>query len=156
NCIGSSLARESDGVLYTHAGPEIGVASTKAYTAQLMMFYILALKLAAVRKTLSPLVFKKFTQQLVAIPKQLEKILKRRSSIQKIRADKCNVIAVGTEGDKDIKRHSDYVLEIPATDGLLSPLLVVLPLQFLAYYIAVKRGNDVDQPRNLAKSVTVE
>ncbi len=235
NVIGSSIVRESDGVLYTHAGPEIGVASTKAYTAQLMMFYILALRLAAARKTISPAGAKKFIAELKRIPLLYKDILKKKAHVQKaaeanshfgcflflgrnvnypsalegalklkeisyipaegyaagemkhgpialideyravvciapqshvyekmasnmqeIRARKGNIIAIATQGDKEIKRHADFVLDIPKAHELLTPLLVALPLQLLAYYIAVKRGNDVDQPRNLAKSVTVE
>ena len=78
------------------------------------------------------------------------------SNMQEIRARKGNVIAIATRGDREIKSNADFVIEVPATSELLSPLLVVLPLQMLAYFIAVKRGCDVDQPRNLAKSVTVE
>ncbi len=235
NVIGSSIVRESDGVLYTHAGPEIGVASTKAYTAQLMMFYILALKLAAARKTIAPKLAKSLMADLKRMPLLYKDILKKKAHVQKaaeanshfgcflflgrninfpsalegalklkeisyipaegyaagemkhgpialideyravvciapqshvyekmasnmqeIRARKGNIIAIATQGDKEIKRHADYVLDIPKAHELLTPLLVALPLQLLAYYIAVKRGNDVDQPRNLAKSVTVE
>ena len=78
------------------------------------------------------------------------------SNIQEIRARKGNVIAIATRGDKEIKANADFVIDVPATPELLSPLAVALPLQMLAYFIAVKRGCDVDQPRNLAKSVTVE
>ena len=235
NVIGSSLAREADGILYTHAGAEIGVASTKAYTAQLMMFYILALKLAAARKVLNSVQIKKLISQLKKIPAMCRDILaqkntiakvaeanshfgcflflgrninypsalegalklkeisyipaegyaagemkhgpialideyravvcvapqshvydKMASNIQEIKARKGNVIAVATAGDKEIYKHADYVVEVPRVDELLSPLVVALPLQLMAYFIAVKRGNDVDQPRNLAKSVTVE
>ena len=235
NVIGSSLTRESDGVLYTHAGPEIGVASTKAYTAQLMMFYLLSLKLAQVRRSLPASQQKKLIKNLQSIPKLYREILKKKttivkiaqanshfgcflylgrnvnyptalegalklkeisyipaegyaagemkhgpialideyravvciavrshvyekmiSNIQEIRARKGNVIVVATQGDQKIAHHADYVIEVPFIDELLSPLLTVVPLQLVAYYIAVKRGNDVDQPRNLAKSVTVE
>jgi len=235
NVIGSSLARESDGVLYTHAGPEIGVASTKAYTAQLMMFYLLALKLAYVRHSAPAARLKKLIKNLQHIPNLYKDLLKKKatilkiaeanshfgcflylgrninyptalegalklkeisyipaegyaagemkhgpialideyravvcvalashvyekmiSNIQEIRARKGNVIAIATEGDKEIAHHSHYVIEVPAVEELLTPLLAIIPLQLIAYYIAVKRGNDVDQPRNLAKSVTVE
>jgi len=235
NVVGSSLAREADGILYTYAGQEIGVASTKAYSAQLMMFYLLALKLAQVRKSLSPKEIKGLVGQLLHIPSLYREILKDMNNIQKIaeanshfgcflylgrhvnfpsamegalklkeisyipaegyaagemkhgpialideyravvcinpqshvyekmssnmqeiRARKGNVIAIATRGDKEIKVNADFVIEIPAINELLSPLLVALPLQMLAYFIAVKRGCDVDQPRNLAKSVTVE
>jgi len=235
NVVGSSLAREADGILYTYAGQEIGVASTKAYSAQLMMFYLLALKIAETRKCLSPKELKDIIHQLTLIPSLYRKVLKEvqhiqkvaeanshfgcflflgrhvnfpsamegalklkeisyipaegyaagemkhgpialideyravvcinpkshvyekmSSNIQEIRARKGNVIAVATKGDREIKANADFVIEVPATPELLSPLLVVLPLQMLAYFIAVKRGCDVDQPRNLAKSVTVE
>jgi len=235
NVVGSSLARESEGVLYTYAGQEIGVASTKAYSAQLMMFYLLALKLSQARKSLAPKVSNELIRQLLHIPSLYREILKdmhniqkiaeanshfgcflflgrhinfpsamegalklkeisyipaegyaagemkhgpialideyravvcinpqshvyekMSSNIQEIRARKGNVIALATQGDLEIKANADFVIEVPAAHELLSPLLVVLPLQMLAYFIAVKRGCDVDQPRNLAKSVTVE
>ncbi|MDO8675385.1 MAG: glutamine--fructose-6-phosphate transaminase (isomerizing) [Candidatus Omnitrophota bacterium] len=235
NVIGSSLARESDGVLYTHAGPEIGVASTKAYTAQLMMLYLLALKMASVRRALAPKDIQRLLREMSRVPALCRGLLKQKalvrkvaeanshfgcflylgrnvnypsalegalklkeisyipaegyaagemkhgpialideyravvciapashvyekmaSNIQEIRARKGNIIAVVTAGDKDIRDHVDFVLEIPAIEETLSPLLAAIPLQLLAYFIAVKRGCDVDQPRNLAKSVTVE
>lgn len=234
NVIGSSLVREADGVLYTHAGPEIGVASTKAYTAQLFMLYLLAIKFGALKnfpvKRLNQIVaqLKKIPAQHRAIlahkekvaviakknshfgcflflgrnvdyPSALEGALKLKeisyipaegyaagemkhgpialideyravvciatqsdiyekmiSNIQEIRARQGKIIAIATEGDTHIKSHVSYVIHVPKTDPLLSPLLAVLPLQLLAYYVAVKRGCDVDQPRNLAKSVTVE
>ena len=235
NVVGSSLAREADGILYTYAGQEIGVASTKAYSAQLMMFYLLALKLAQARKSLTSKESSALISQLLRIPALYREILKdmqniqriaeanshfgcflflgrhvnypsamegalklkeisyipaegyaagemkhgpialideyravvcinpqshvyekMSSNIQEIRARKGNVIAIATRGDKEIKANADFVIEVPPSLELLSPLLVVLPLQMLAYFIAVKRGCDVDQPRNLAKSVTVE
>ena len=235
NVVGSSLAREADGILYTYAGPEIGVASTKAYSAQLMMFYLIALKLAQIRKTLPPGEVKDFLGQLARIPSLYKEILKNThhiqkiaeanshfgcflflgrhvnypsalegalklkeisyipaegyaagemkhgpialideyravvcinpqshvyekmaSNIQEIRARKGNVIAIATHGDAQIRHNADFVVEVPLTHELLTPLTVILPLQLLAYFIAVKRGCDVDQPRNLAKSVTVE
>lgn len=235
NVIGSSLARESDGVLYTHAGPEIGVASTKAYTAQLMMFYLFALKLAQVRHGSSPAKLKKIIKDLQKVPGLYKELLKKKatilkiaeanshfgcflylgrninyptalegalklkeisyipaegyaagemkhgpialideyravvcvalashvyekmiSNIQEIRARKGNVIVIATEGDREIAHHAHYVIEVPRIDDILTPLMAIVPLQLIAYYIAVKRGNDVDQPRNLAKSVTVE
>ena len=93
---------------------------------------------------------------VVCIAPQSALYEKMASNIQEIRARKGSVIAVLTEGDKDIGSYADFVLTVPAIDELFSPLVVVLPLQLLAYYVAVKRGCDVDQPRNLAKSVTVE
>jgi glucosamine--fructose-6-phosphate aminotransferase (isomerizing) len=235
NVVGSSLARESDGILYTYAGQEIGVASTKAYTAQLMMVILLALKLGQARKKLSskqsaeiirhlvriPALYREVLKDLnhvqkiaeanshfgcflflgrhVNYPSALEGALKLKeisyipaegyaagemkhgpialideyravvcinpeshvhekmfSNIQEVRARRANVIAIVTRGDQRIKSNADYVIETPKTLELLSPLLMALPLQMLAYFIAVRRGCDVDQPRNLAKSVTVE
>ncbi|OGX42478.1 MAG: glutamine--fructose-6-phosphate aminotransferase [Omnitrophica WOR_2 bacterium RIFCSPLOWO2_12_FULL_50_9] len=235
NVLGSSLARESDGVLYTYAGPEIGVASTKAYTAQLCMLYLLAMKLAAVHKGLPRQKFLALRHHLGEIPLLYEGILKNKNTIvavakanshfgcflflgrninypsalegalklkeisyipaegyaagemkhgpialideyravvcvapqsptyekmisnmQEIRARKGKIIAIATEGDKTIVRHAHQTIYVPATHELLTPLVVALPLQLLAYYIAVRLGCDVDQPRNLAKSVTVE
>jgi len=235
NVIGSSLARESDGVLYTHAGPEIGVASTKAYTAQLGMLYLLALKLAELRRSFSQHDAIKLIKDLKHIPTDFHRILKNKhaiaaiarknshfgcflflgrninyptalegalklkeisyipaegyaagemkhgpialideyravvciatesetyekmiSNIQEIRSRKGKIIAVATEGDNSIQEHVHTVVYVPKTNTQLTPLVAVLPLQLIAYYIAVKRGCDVDQPRNLAKSVTVE
>ncbi|HOW35413.1 MAG TPA: glutamine--fructose-6-phosphate transaminase (isomerizing) [Candidatus Omnitrophota bacterium] len=235
NVVGSSLVRESDGVLYTHAGPEIGVASTKAYTAQLCMLYLLAVKLGEIKNTLSSAIRAKVIKNLRHVPHLLTDILKAKSAvakvarahshfgcflflgrninypsalegalklkeisyipaegyaagemkhgpialideyravvcivpesdiyekmisnIQEIRSRKGRIIAIATSGDKEITRHVHEVIYIPSAYKLLTPLLAALPLQLLAYYISVKRGCDVDQPRNLAKSVTVE
>ena len=235
NVVGSSLARESDGVLYTHAGPEIGVASTKAYTAQLGMLYLLAFKLSSLKRTISQRKHQQILKSFKKIPAIYQDIIKLKRSItkiakwnshfgcflflgrninypsalegalklkeisyipaegyaagemkhgpialideyravvciapesdtyekmisnmQEIRARKGKIIAIATEGDLSIKQHANNTMYIPATHKLLTPLLVALPLQLLAYYIAVTRGCDVDQPRNLAKSVTVE
>jgi glucosamine--fructose-6-phosphate aminotransferase (isomerizing) len=235
NVIGSTLARESAGVLYTHAGPEIGVASTKAYTAQLMMFYLLALKLADVHKGMPVKERVQFARDIALIPALIASLLKEAkaveavarthahygcflylgrnvnyptalegalklkeisyipaegyaagemkhgpialideyravvclapeseiyekmiSNIQEILSRAGKVIVVATRGDTLIASHGVQVIYIPRTHQLLTPLLAVIPLQLLAYHIAVHRGCDVDQPRNLAKSVTVE
>ncbi len=235
NVLGSTLARESDGVIYTLAGPEIGVASTKAYTAQLISLYILGFYLAEIRNTLSTEKINKYLEELGRVPKLQERVLKNRkaiaalarrhshlgsflflgrsinypsalegalklkeisyipaegyaagemkhgpialideyravvciapesriyekmvSNIQEIRARKGKLIIIATEGDTQIKNLSREVIYTPKIDEFFSPLIVALPLQLLAYHIAVKRGCDVDQPRNLAKSVTVE
>ncbi len=235
NVVGSSLTRESDFVLYIHAGPEIGVASTKAYTAQLMMLYLLALKLSSLKKSIPakeretltrglkalPLVYQdilKNKQQVAKIakanshfgcflflgrninyPSALEGALKLKeisyipaegyaagemkhgpialideyravvciapqsetyekmiSNMQEIKARRGKIIAIATRGDDTISNHTPHVIYIPSTHPLLTPLVAALPLQLIAYYIAVERGCDVDQPRNLAKSVTVE
>ncbi|HOY09101.1 MAG TPA: SIS domain-containing protein, partial [Candidatus Omnitrophota bacterium] len=230
-----SLARESDGVLYTHAGPEIGVASTKAYVAQICMLYLLGLKLSQSFKKISTKQRQQYIKELKRVPGLYRDILHRKkvihriarknshfgcflflgrninfpsalegalklkeisyipaegypagemkhgpialideyravicvapqtslyekmiSNIQEIRARKGKVIAIATEGDLSIKKHAHDVITVPPLEENLTPLLVALPLQLLAYYIAVHLGCNVDQPRNLAKSVTVE
>lgn len=247
NVLGSSIARESDGVIYTHAGPEIAVASTKAYTAQLAIFYLLTLYLADLRKTAKPGTLKAFLKELRRLPALMEELLdeykpeynilaayaqgfkkyyhekhnktfflylarninypnalegalklkeisyisaegypagemkhgpialidenpwvvciavksrtydKMVSNIQEIKARNGIVIVIATEGDKGILHHNiNYLIEIPKVDEVFSPLLVAIPLQLLAYYVAREFGYDIDQPRNLAKSVTVE
>ncbi len=235
NVVGSTLTREAHGVLYTYAGPEIGVASTKAYTAQLAMMYLFGLKLSLVKKSLSPSKARVMIHDLKKIPLAITSILKTKhliakvakanshfgsflflgrnvnypsalegalklkeisyipaegyaagemkhgpialideyravvclcpqaetyekviSNMQEIRARKGKIIAVATQGDTSIKQQANHVLYVPSVHPMLTPLIVVIPLQLLAYYIAVVRGNDVDQPRNLAKSVTVE
>ncbi len=235
NVVGSSLTRESDAVFYTLAGPEIGVASTKAYTAQLAVFYMFGLALAKSLGRISPAFYRDSLKVLSCIPALQSQILKSHglikkiaqkhrhfgsflflgrnvnfpsalegalklkeisyipaegyaagemkhgpialideyravvciavrskiydkmiSNIQEIKARSGKHIAIATEGDTTIKNHSREIIEIPKCDEFFSPLLVALPLQMLAYYIAVARGCNVDQPRNLAKSVTVE
>ncbi|MFA6355931.1 MAG: glutamine--fructose-6-phosphate transaminase (isomerizing) [Candidatus Omnitrophota bacterium] len=235
NVVGSTIVRESDGVIYTHAGPEIGVASTKAYTAQVAIFILLALYLGAANGQVGRRQMKKILADFEMIPEHMDGILdeagkikecarkyynlpcfmyigrgvnypnafegalklkeisyihaegygagemkhgpialiekdmavvaitprsltydKMISNIQEIRAREGKVIAIATEGDLSVKKHVSTVLYIPKTEEVLSPLLTVIPLQLLAYHIAVFRGRDVDQPRNLAKSVTVE
>lgn len=235
NVLGSTLVRESDGVIYTHAGPEIGVASTKAYTAQLAILYLFGFYLADIMKTtdkdklcafikglkecahLQEQVLKNqgtikniarkhshlgsflFLGRQVNYPSAMEGALKLKevsyipaegyaagemkhgpialideyravvciapeskiyekmaSNIQEIRSRRGKIIAIATEGDDKIKNLTREVIYTPKVDEFISPLIMALPLQLLAYHIAVKRGCDVDQPRNLAKSVTVE
>jgi glutamine---fructose-6-phosphate transaminase (isomerizing) len=242
NVIGAMIAREADGTIYTHAGPEIGVASTKAFTAQLTALFLLALHLAQVRGTLNGEESIKLTQELSKLPGRLESVLSHEESIEElartyqrvqdflflgrgihfpvalegalklkeisyihaegyaagemkhgpnalidedlpvvivatqdkndagsmlryektisnlkeVKARSGRVIAVATEGDEDIREAADHVIFIPPAPELLLPILEIVPLQLLAYHIAVRRGCDVDQPRNLAKSVTVE
>ncbi|OFY75006.1 MAG: glutamine--fructose-6-phosphate transaminase (isomerizing), partial [Bacteroidetes bacterium RIFOXYA12_FULL_33_9] len=235
NVVGSSIPRLTDGGVYTHAGPEIGVASTKAFTAQVTVLTMMAILLGRERNIISDENYKKLILELVSIPEKIEKILtysavfekiaalyknannflylgrgyffpvalegalklkeisyihaegypaaemkhgpialidekmpivviaakdksyeKVVSNIQEVKARKGIVIAIVTEGDTIIKEMADHVLEIPYTHEALGPLLAVIPLQLLSYYIAVMRGCNVDQPRNLAKSVTVE
>lgn len=247
NVLGSSIAREASGVIYTHAGPEIAVASTKAYTAQLAVFYLITFYIARIRKTISPSGLKALIREFkkcaalmnglldeyksgynilaayaqefkkyyhlkhnksyflylarnVNYPNALEGALKLKeisyisaegypagemkhgpialidenpwvvciavksktydkmlSNIQEIKARGGIMIAIVTEGDKEIMHHNvNYTIEIPSVEELFSPLLVVIPLQLLAYYVGLEFGYDIDQPRNLAKSVTVE
>ncbi|MFH1281405.1 MAG: glutamine--fructose-6-phosphate transaminase (isomerizing), partial [Candidatus Omnitrophota bacterium] len=235
NVLGSTLSRESDGVIYIHAGPEIGVASTKAYTAQLTALYLFTFYLARIRGVLSSVRINKLLTELCKVPKFQSEILKQQgkiavlarkhshlgsflylgrnlnypsalegalklkeisyipaegyaagemkhgpialideyravvciapaskvyekmiSNIQEIRSRKGKIIAIASAGDQEIKELTGEVIFIPKIEEIFSPLLVVLPLQLMAYHIAVKRGCDVDQPRNLAKSVTVE
>lgn len=237
NVVGSSVAREAEGVVYQQAGPEIGVASTKAYTSQLMAFALFALWLGRVRGTLSEERSRELIAELQMIPDKAERFLKdvepiktcarepqylyaigaffmgrgynfptalegalklkeisymhaegygagemkhgpialvtdklpaislalrgqtydkMLSNIQEVRARRGIVLAIATEGDEAIAQHSDDVIYVPECPEPFSPMLAVIPLQLLAYYIATNRGCDVDQPRNLAKSVTVE
>jgi glutamine---fructose-6-phosphate transaminase (isomerizing) len=242
NVVGSMITREAAGTIYTHAGPEIGVASTKAFTGQLTALYLFALYLAQVRGETTPDQARANMQELSRIPGKLEHILthdeacenlakryqrvhdflflgrgihypialegalklkeisyihaegypagemkhgpnalidenlpvviiatrdannpgsmvryeKTMSNLKEVKARSGLVIALATEGDMEIKEEADHVLYIPAAPEELSPILEIVPLQLLAYHIAVRRGCDVDQPRNLAKSVTVE
>jgi len=235
NVLGSSLTRESDAVLYTYAGPEIGVASTKAYTAQIAVLSLLAIYLAQLRNQPNKDILAKYINALKKIPDLVEKILQDKeivariarrhshfgsflylgrnvnfpsalegalklkeisyipaegyaagemkhgpialideyravvciapesrtlekmiSNIQEIKARRGKIIIIATDGEDQIKGQAKEIIYIPKTEELISPLLVAIPLQLLAYYIAQKRGCDVDQPRNLAKSVTVE
>jgi glucosamine--fructose-6-phosphate aminotransferase (isomerizing) len=242
NVVGSMITREAAGTIYTHAGPEIGVASTKAFTGQLTALYLLALHLGQVRGTLSEEQSRTAMQELTRIPGKLEHLLtqdekceqlakeyvraqdflflgrgihypialegalklkeisyihaegypagemkhgpnalideklpvvilatrdpndelsmvryeKTMSNLTEVKARSGQVIAIATEGDEEIHEGADHVLYVPAAPDQLSPILEIVPLQLLAYHIAVRRGCDVDQPRNLAKSVTVE
>ena len=235
NTVGSSLAREADGVLYTHAGPEIGVAATKTFATQMVSQYLVALYLAQVRGTKFPEEIAEVLAELDELPAKVaraialdEQVLdlagrfrdardvlfigrhtgypaalegalklkelsyvhaeghpagelkhgaialieegvpvvavatqchvypKMLSNIQEVRARGARVIAVATEGDTQIGALVDHVLEVPATPELMSPVVVTVPMQLFAYHVATLRGCDVDQPRNLAKSVTVE
>jgi glucosamine--fructose-6-phosphate aminotransferase (isomerizing) len=231
----SSIARRSNAVLYTHAGPEIGVASTKAFTTQLTALYLLALHLGRRRGVVDAERGRQLVADLVALPaqvaeivkhdKQIERIAKKYgnmsdflylgrginypvalegalklkeisyihaegypagemkhgpialidenmpvvvlagrnsvyekilANIEEVKARGGIVIALATEGDTEIAKRVNHTITVPATNQLLMPILMSIPLQLLAYHIAVLRGADVDQPRNLAKSVTVE
>lgn len=235
NVVGSSIARATHGGSYTHAGPEIGVASTKAFTAQVTVLTLMALHMAKVRGTIAESRYRQLCYEMDAIPSKIEQVLKLNdqlreiamankdstnalylgrgvsfpvalegalklkeisyihaegypaaemkhgpialideempvfviatkganyekvvSNIQEVRARKGKVTAVVTSGDKEVREMADFTIEIPETDEFLVPLISVIPLQLLSYHIAVMRGCNVDQPRNLAKSVTVE
>ena len=235
NVVGSSIAREAHVGAYTHAGPEIGVASTKAFTAQVTVFITMALSLGRKRGTISEQEFRRLILELDTLPKKVEETLKLDaqskkiaaaykdvpnclflgrginfpvalegalklkeisyihaegypaaemkhgpialidedmptvviatrtehyekvvSNIQEIKARDGKIIAIVNEGDVDVTRIADHVIEVPEVDERLSPLLTTIPLQLISYHIAVMRGCHVDQPRNLAKSVTVE
>ncbi|WP_055434671.1 glutamine--fructose-6-phosphate transaminase (isomerizing) [Lacinutrix algicola] len=235
NVVGSSIARETHAGAYTHAGPEIGVASTKAFTTQITVLTLIALKLAKEKGTISKSDFQLHLQELELIPSKVEKALlqdehiktvaqtykdaknclylgrgynfpvalegalklkeisyihaegypaaemkhgpialiddqmpvfviatkkghyeKVVSNIQEIKSRKGKIIGIVTEGDKDVKDLADHVIEVPETIESLTPLLTTIPLQLLSYHIAVMLDKNVDQPRNLAKSVTVE
>ena len=235
NVVGSSIPRATHAGAYTHAGPEIGVASTKAFTAQVTVLALIALQIARYKGTITDSRFHQLMTELEAIPAKVEKVLgnndiiktlaakfkdarnalylgrgygfpvalegalklkeisyihaegypaaemkhgpialidenmpvlvianknetyeKVVSNIQEVKARKGQIIAIVTEGDTIVKQLADYVIEIPDADDLLMPLIAVVPLQLLSYHIAVMRGCNVDQPRNLAKSVTVE
>ena len=235
NVVGSSIPRLSDAGAYTHAGPEIGVASTKAFTAQVTVLALMAVGMAKLRGTMNLVAIKSFFEELEAIPEKIERALllndqmialaeqykdarnflylgrgynfpvalegalklkeisyihaegypaaemkhgpialideempvvviatnsehyeKVVSNIQEVKARKGKVIAVVSEGNRDLDKMVDHVIEVPETIEPLSPLINTVPLQLLSYHIAVMRGCNVDQPRNLAKSVTVE
>ena len=235
NVVGSSIPRETDAGVYTHAGPEIGVASTKAFTTQVLVLAMMAFEIGHKKGTISDSAYKALITELASIPGKIENALKINdqalalakifqnthnalylgrgylfpvalegalklkeisyihaegypaaemkhgpialidenmpvvvvatkddtyekivSNIQEIKARKGNVIAIVTEGDTIISKMADYVLEVPETLPIFSGLLAVIPLQLFSYHIAVLRGCNVDQPRNLAKSVTVE
>ncbi len=235
NVVGSSIARATHAGSYTHAGPEIGVASTKAFTAQVTLLTLMALMIADRKGTISKSRYQQIINELDAIPAKVEKTLlvddkiveiarifkdsrnalylgrgynfpvamegalklkeisyihaegypaaemkhgpialidaempvvvvatnkgtyeKVVSNIQEVKARKGTIIAIVTEGDETVKALADYIIEVPETEEMLVPLLATIPLQLLSYHIAVMRGCNVDQPRNLAKSVTVE
>ncbi len=235
NVVGSSIARETHAGSYTHAGPEIGVASTKAFTAQVTVLALLALRMAQIKGTIPTSRWMQLLHELENIPAKVEKTLNNKeiileisekfknvsnflylgrgynfpvalegalklkeisyihaegypaaemkhgpialidknmpvvfvapangiydkvvSNIQEVKARNGHVIAIVTEGDTVIRNQVDYAIEIPATEAMFTPLLASIPLQKLAYHMAVLRGCNVDQPRNLAKSVTVE
>ena len=235
NVVGSTIARETDAGVYIHAGPEIGVASTKAFTGQVTVLTLMAIKLAQVKGTISKEKADRLIKELNRIPSKMEKILEKSSeldavsnlfsyapnflylgrsfgfpvalegalklkeisyihaegypaaemkhgpialidemmpvvviagtnhtndkmvsNIEEVRARKGRIISIITEGNEEVENLSEFSFSVPDTEDEFSPLLTVIPLQILSYNIAVNRGCDVDQPRNLAKSVTVE
>jgi len=235
NVVGSSIARATHAGIYTHAGPEIGVASTKAFTAQVTILILLALRIAHQKGHIPESKYQQYVREMELIPGKVEKALavndyikeiaekykharnflylgrgynfpvalegalklkeisyihaegypaaemkhgpialideempvvfiapststyeKVISNIEEVKARKGKIIAIVTEGDTKVRELADHVIEIPATEELLTPLLATIPLQLLSYHMAVLRGCNVDQPRNLAKSVTVE
>ena len=235
NVVGSSIAREADQVIYTWAGPEIAVASTKAYTTQIVLFFMLALYMAQIKKSQPAERLAELISQLQKIPAQISETLedvnpiktfakqygfnedvfyigrsldyavalegslklkeisyihaeayaagelkhgtlalivegvpvialatqksvyeKTLSNIKEVKARDAVVIGIAAEGDEELEKYVDHVIKVPETDELLIPILTVVPLQLLAYFAAITRGCDVDKPRNLAKSVTVE
>jgi glucosamine--fructose-6-phosphate aminotransferase (isomerizing) len=239
NVVGSMATREADGTVYTHAGPEIGVASTKAFTSQLVALQLLALYMAQVRGTLNQADIRRHIEELLQLPQTIERAVKASAAMEKVaekfynrsdflflgrginypialegalklkeisyihaegypagemkhgpialidemmpivaiapndhvfekmignvqeaKARGGSVIALTTEGDQRMAAlldpQNDVMLSLPSTTEMLTPIVMTIPLQLLAYYIAVRRGCDVDQPRNLAKSVTVE
>ena len=189
NVVGSSIARATDTGCYTHIGPEIGVASTKAFTAQVTNLFLIALSIAeqlglgrgynypvamegalklkeisyihaegypAAEMKHGPIALIDDEMPAVVIAPKRGNYDKVLSNIQEIKARKGRIISIVTEGDTDVRNLSDFSLEIPDTEECFVPLLSVIPLQLLAYHIAIAKGRDVDQPRNLAKSVTVE
>ena len=173
NVVGSMATRESDGTVYTHAGPEIGVASTKAFTSQLVALHLLAVYLGQERGALAPADARPHLAALAGLPILLERALQSDAAIDEIagrfyqRSDFLYLgrginypIALVTEGDDRVAAAldpaRDMIIAVPDSDPLLTPVVLTVPLQLLAYHVAVRRGCDVDQPRNLAKSVTVE
>ncbi|MEE4257261.1 MAG: glutamine--fructose-6-phosphate transaminase (isomerizing) [Bacteroidales bacterium] len=235
NVVGSSIARATHAGVYTHAGPEIGVASTKAFTAQVTVLILLALRIARLKGHITQSVYHQYVYEMELIPQKIEEVLKVNdyikeiagkyknarnflylgrgynfpvalegalklkeisyihaegypaaemkhgpialideempvvfiapkagtyekviTNIQEVKARKGKIIAIVTKGDTAVRELADYVIEIPATEEFLTPLIATIPLQLLSYHMAVLRNCNVDQPRNLAKSVTVE
>jgi glutamine---fructose-6-phosphate transaminase (isomerizing) len=235
NVVGSALSREATGILYTHAGPEIGVASSKTFTSTVIACYLLALWLGRSRRALPPEEARKHIEALLEVPRLMEQTLEREgqvavmarevakhhnflflgrgihypvalegalklkelsylhaegypagemkhgpialideqmpvvalvprdgsyermmSNVEEVRARDGRLILIGHDGDRELQGRADSMLTVPATTDLVSPILMAIPLQLLAYHVAVRLGRDVDQPRNLAKSVTVE
>src|SRR6478735_764437 len=176
NMMGSQITREVDSVLYTRTGLEVGVAASKTFTAQVALLFLIGLKLAQCRGTLppeeisyipteaysagemkhGPIALLEEGTPVVVVATNIHTYDKIVSNIQETRARGAHVIAIATDGNEDIQHHADDVIYVPRTPAFLQAALAVVPLQLLAYRIARLRGLNVDQPRNLAKTVTVE
>jgi glucosamine--fructose-6-phosphate aminotransferase (isomerizing) len=235
NVVGSTIAREVDAGTYIHAGPEIGVASTKAFTCQIMSLALITLMIAGEKGTITKNEMIEYVNELKKVPEQIKHIINKKndckfiaeefknaknflylgrgynfpvalegalklkeisyihaegypaaemkhgpialidenmpvvfiapqdktynkiiSNIEEVRARKGKIVSIANEGDEEINNYSDYILRVPTTINLFAPIINIIPLQLLSYYIATARGCNVDQPRNLAKSVTVE
>merc|ERR1712232_38139 len=181
NGVGSSIARETDAGIYLHAGPEIGVASTKAFTCQTAVLLMVALHLGQQRGQISPEDFEKYCRDMAAssgsgteIKHAAVTLVERflpvvvvafkssplyadlKDSIMDLRERKAAIIVLTDEGNTDFDGIASFVIPCPQTSMVLEPLISVVPLQLLSYHIAQLRGCEIDQPKNLAKSVTVE
>ena len=160
NAIGSSIPRATDTGTYIHVGPEIGVASTKAFTGQVTVLTMIALAMGEAKGTIDRDEYLKVVRGLSEIPVKIREVLQTNekvlSNIQEIKARQGRVIALVSKGDDIISKVADEVIELPDVLECLEPLVATIPLQLLAYHVAVCKGKNVDQPRNLAKSVTVE
>ena len=163
NVVGSSIAREADNVFYTLAGPEISVATTKAYSTQLIAAYVLAIQFAKVKGTISEEQYAAYIKELETLPDKIQRIIDDKERIQWFASKQANakdVFFIGrgltTFGNYNIEDTADFTVYMPKTDPHFATSLAVIPLQLLGYYVSVAKGLDVDKPRNLAKSVTVE
>ena len=156
NVVGSSIAREADNVMYTWAGPEIAVATTKAYSTQLIAQYLLAMKYAAGELKHGTISLIEDGRLVVAVLTQPELYKKTISNIQEVKTRGAFVMAVTTVGNTEVEKVADYVVYLPETNPIFANSLAIIPLQLFGYYVSIGRGLDVDKPRNLAKSVTVE
>jgi glucosamine--fructose-6-phosphate aminotransferase (isomerizing) len=173
NVVGSQATRDADGVLYTRAGMEVSVAATKTFVCQVAAMYLLALRLAELRGTMERARLAELVGEVKQLPTRITELLDEKtpvvtvatdspvldkvlSNVAEVRARGAHVIAIATEGSKHVAENAEEVVYIPRTDWLVQPILAVVPLQLLAYRIARAKGLNVDQPRNLAKTVTVE
>src|SRR6266550_644077 len=169
NVVDSTIAREADGVIYTNAGPEISIASTKAFTAQMAVLFLFALYLGQVREKLSKEQVRRYIRELLDLPGKVDTVLQSAPECERLGEKYHKVqdflflgraihypIAIATQGDEAIRRLADQTIFIPEAPELLSPILEIVPLQLFAYYMTVQKGLDVDRPRNLVKSVMLE